>query len=165
MPHREPGFLKIGAAHFSLSKTPSSLCCRAENLVTLVCGQCSAQRWLWQEKYLPGARAAQQLQQEADSREQQGALSHCVAAPRDTAAFPEPGTENIPASTEPCRQSERWLSLAAGAGTATQLREGNTCSEHSSVQQERSTPECFNTLQCQLALLGKEISHTGEIKS
>lgn len=72
MPHWELGFLKIGAAHFSLSKTKSALHCREENLATLVRGQ----------------RPAQQLQRDTDSQEQQRALSHHVPAPWGTAHIP-----------------------------------------------------------------------------
>lgn len=160
MPHWEPGFLKIGAAHFSLSKTPSALRCREENLVTLVRGQCSARGWLWQERSLPGARAAQRLQQEADSWQWQGALSHRVPAPRD----------HIPTArhTEyPSQHRTAGRAKAAGGGTATQPGEGSTCSQawHPGMVGSCSTPgHSFLQHTAAPVLLGKGISHGGEIK-
>lgn len=53
MPHWEYSFLKIGAAHFSLSKIQSHLCRRQESLATLLPGQRLHTGSLWQELYLP----------------------------------------------------------------------------------------------------------------
>lgn len=154
MPHWELGFLKIGATRFSLSKTESALRCREENLVTLVRGQGSARRWLWQERYLPGARAAWQLQREADSRQRQRALSHHVPAPRDTAPIPTAGhaeysSRQRTAQAEPtlaelgrwsrhshtARRREHLLpSTAASAGNAAPRNAGALHEQHPGTQ-------------------------------
>lgn len=153
------GFLKIGAAHFSLSKTRS------------------APPLQGREPCDPGdlGRSSTCLvlrQPSRDSLEQQGALSPHGAAAWDTASIPTAGHTEYSS-----QQSKLSLSLAAGAGTATQAGEGNTCSRAQQCLPGTRHPECwgsagaapldttsFNTLQCQAALLGKEISQKGQLK-
>lgn len=169
MPHSELGFLKIGAAHFSLSKTKSAL---QENLVTVVRGQRPAQGDFGSSSTCLVPGAAQWLQQEADSWEQQRALSHHVQL-TDTASIP-----TASASREPCRQSKHWQSLALEQAQPRSLEKGTAAPKHSSVPHQGNTAPgmlgtagaaplhttSINTLQCQCASLRKEISHKGEVK-
>lgn len=167
MPHSELGFLKIGAAHFSLSKTKSAL---QENLVTVVRGQRSAQGDF-------GRSGSCLVQPSSSSRRliPGSSRGHCPTtySSTDTASI-----ATASASREPCRQSKQWHSLALEQAQTRSLEEGTAGPKHSSVPHQGNTAPgmlgtagaaplrtaSINTLQRQCASLRKEISHKGEIK-
>lgn len=166
MPHQELGFLKIGAAHFSLSETKSAPPLQGRE-------PCEPGAWaaLSQGDLGRSSTCLVLRQPSRDSLEQQGALSPHGPAARDTASIPSRAHRIF----QPAEQT--LTELGCRSSHSQQPGKGNTCSRAQQCPPGTQHPECwgsagtapldttsFNTLQCQAALLGKETSHIGEIK-